>query len=458
MQRIAIVGSGIAGLTAAHALHPTHEITVFEADHRVGGHANTVAVHEAGQTLGIDTGFIVYNERNYPAFTAMLEALGVATQPSEMSFSVSSLVSGLEYRTTSVNTLLARRTNLFRPSFARMVADIPRFNRAARRLVESSDITTSLNDFLIEGRFSRPFIDDYLIPLGASIWSADPQRFAEFPVVPLARFLHRHGLLSAGAKPQWRTVSGGSREYVRRLTGPWRDRIRTGCAVRRVDRHPIIVTQRGPVRHVVDPKEEAEARPFDHIVIPRRTRFVTSTEDGPILIQALYAKLARDEVRTTLIVDDVLAAIAAGRSPLVLTERTDHLRDLCQQLEGHGAQVIALQGGAGPKAGRLRAQRLAGVADEERRVLVATGRYIGEGFDDHRLGTLFLALPVSWRGTVQQDAGRLHRLHHRKRVVQIYDYVDASVPMLARMYERRLRGYAAIGYVVAPDAALVLPF
>lgn len=232
----------------------------------------------------------------------------------------------------------------------------------------------------------------------------------------------------------------------------------TATPIRKDGHHPIIVMQCGPVRHVLDPKEEAEARPFDHIVIPRRTRFVASTEDGPILIQALYAKLARDEVRTTLIVDDVLAAIAAGRSPLVLTERTDHLRDLCQQLEGHGAQVIALQGGAGPKARRLRAQRLAGVADEEPRVLVATGRYIGEGFDDHRLDTLFLALPVSWRGTVQQYAGRLHRLHHRKRVVQIYDYVDASVPMLARMYERRLRGYAAIGYVVAPDAALVLPF
>jgi predicted NAD/FAD-binding protein len=236
MERIAIVGSGIAGLSAAHVLHPTHEITVFEADRRVGGHSNTVAVHEAEQTLGIDTGFIVYNERNYPAFSAMLGRLGVATQPSEMSFSVSSLVSGLEYRTTSVNTLLARRSNLLRPSFVRMIADIPRFNRAARRLVESSDITTSLNDFLVEGRYSRPFVDDYLIPLGASIWSTDPQRFAEFPVAPLARFLYRHGLLSAGAKPQWRTVSGGSREYVSRLTRPWRDRIRMGCAVRRVER------------------------------------------------------------------------------------------------------------------------------------------------------------------------------------------------------------------------------
>ena len=236
MQRIAIVGSGIAGLSAAHALYPTHEITVFEADHRIGGHSNTVVVHEAEQTLGIDTGFIVYNEPNYPAFSVLLNGLGVATQPSEMSFSVSSLVSGLEYRTTSLNTLLARRSNLFRASFARMLVDIPRFNRAARRLVESDDVATSLDDFLAEGRYSRPFIDDYLIPLGASIWSADPQRFIEFPVAPLARFLHRHGLLSFGGRPQWRTVSGGSREYVRSMTQPWRDRIRTGCAVRRIDR------------------------------------------------------------------------------------------------------------------------------------------------------------------------------------------------------------------------------
>src|SRR5579864_4729523 len=142
MQRIAIVGSGIAGLSAAHVLHPTHEITVFEADHRVGGHANTVVVHKAEQALGIDTGFIVYNERNYPAFSAMLSGLGVATQPSEMSFSVSSRASGLEYRTTSLNTLLARRSNLFRTSFTRMLADIPRFNRAARGLIESDDIST----------------------------------------------------------------------------------------------------------------------------------------------------------------------------------------------------------------------------------------------------------------------------------------------------------------------------
>lgn len=236
MERIAIVGAGIAGLTAAHVLQRDHNVTVFEADQRVGGHSHTVSVRDGEETLGIDTGFIVYNERNYPRFSAMLAGLGVATQASEMSFSVSSLVSGLEYRTTSLNTLLARRSNLFRPSFAHMIADIPRFNRAARRLVDSDDITTSVKEFLIAGRYSRGFVDDYLTPLGASIWSADPLRFTEFPVAPFTRFLYRHGLLAFGGRPEWRTVSGGSFEYVRRLTHPWRDRIRTGCAVRSIER------------------------------------------------------------------------------------------------------------------------------------------------------------------------------------------------------------------------------
>jgi uncharacterized protein len=235
-QRIAIVGSGIAGLAAAHELSPRHDITLFEALPRIGGHANTVMVNEADQTLAIDTGFIVYNERNYPGFVELLRTFDVATQPSEMSFSVSSALTGLEYRTSTVNSVLARRTNVLRPSFVRMLADIPRFNRAARKLVESRDITMSLDDLLARDRYSRAFVDDYLIPLGASIWSADPRRFGTFPAAPLARFLHRHGLLSLGGRPPWRTISGGSRQYVRALSAPWRDRIRTGCIVRRIDR------------------------------------------------------------------------------------------------------------------------------------------------------------------------------------------------------------------------------
>jgi predicted NAD/FAD-binding protein len=235
-ERIAIIGSGISGLAAAHTLHPHHEITVFEADSRIGGHTNTVMVEEGNRVLGIDTGFIVYNEPNYPVFSRLLESLQVATQPSDMSFSVSSRVSGLEYRPSNVNGLLARRGNVLRPSFARMLADIPRFNRDARRLLASGDITTSLHDFLEEGRYSRPFIHQYLVPLGASIWSADPTQFTEFPAAPLARFLERHGLLSVGGRPQWRTVSGGSSEYVKALVRPLAHRIRTGHPVRRVVR------------------------------------------------------------------------------------------------------------------------------------------------------------------------------------------------------------------------------
>ena len=173
MQRIAIIGSGVSGLVAAHNLRPSAEFVLFEADDRVGGHVNTVEVHEAEQTLGIDTGFIVYNEHNYPGFATLLDDLGVATKPSDMSFSVSSPVTGLEYRGTNLNTLLARRSNVLRPSFVRMVSDVPRFNRAARALLEHDDITLSLDDFLRRERFSQPFVDDYLIPLGAAIWSAN---------------------------------------------------------------------------------------------------------------------------------------------------------------------------------------------------------------------------------------------------------------------------------------------
>ncbi|HEV1996639.1 MAG TPA: FAD-dependent oxidoreductase [Candidatus Dormibacteraeota bacterium] len=242
-ERIAIIGSGISGLATAHALDPQHDITVLEADSRVGGHSNTVVVEEGGRSLGIDTGFIVYNQRNYPLFSRLLESLGVKTQASEMSFSYSSDITGLEYSGTSLNTLLARRSNILRPSFVRMLADVPRFGRDASRLLASGDISTSLADFLADGGYSRPFIDDYLVPLGASIWSADPVRFAEFPAAPLARFLERHGLLSLQDRPEWRTVSGGSREYVKALVAPFADRVRTSHPVRKVwrDRDSVLV-------------------------------------------------------------------------------------------------------------------------------------------------------------------------------------------------------------------------
>jgi predicted NAD/FAD-binding protein len=236
MQRIAIIGSGVSGLVAAHHFHARAEIVVFEADDRVGGHVNTVEVLEADQTIGIDTGFIVYNEPNYPGLSALFDELHVSTKPSDMSFSVSSSLTGLEYRGSNLNTLLARRSNLVRPSFIRMVADIPRFNRAALRLLDDDDIGLSLEEFVGREGFSRPFVDDYLIPLGAAIWSANPQEFGAFPANSLARFLDQHGLLSLGNRPPWRTVTGGAKHYVEAITDPFKDRVRTNCAVRVVER------------------------------------------------------------------------------------------------------------------------------------------------------------------------------------------------------------------------------
>ena len=171
-------------------------------------------------------------------------------------------------------------------------------------------------------------------------------------------------------------------------------------------------------------------------------------------IQEIYSQLAADDAKTALVVSDVLKALQVGRSPLVLTERTDHLDRMARMLEGQVRHVLVLRGGMGARERRRLSAALRSIPDEEPRILLATGRYIGEGFDDARLDTLFLALPVSWRGTIQQYAGRIHRLHPGKRVVQIFDYVDAGVPMLLNMSHKRLKGYKDIGYSVVGEASL----
>lgn len=222
--------------------------------------------------------------------------------------------------------------------------------------------------------------------------------------------------------------------------------------------HPIIFMQCGPVRHRVDARQQAAARPFTHHVLVRPTGFLPppSPETDPRLqFQQLYAALGACEARNQMIRDDVLAAVAADRCPLVLTERTEHLRVLAECLQGSVPHVIVLQGGMGRRALRATLERLAQVPVDAKRVLLATGKFLGEGFDDPRLDTLFLALPVSWRGTIAQYVGRLHRLHHGKREVRVYDYADLEVPMLARMFDRRCCGYEAVGYtILLPASAL----
>jgi predicted NAD/FAD-binding protein len=243
--KIAIVGSGIAGNVIAHHLYKDHDISLFEAGSHVGGHAHTHDVEVGGRLYTVDTGFIVYNDRTYPNFAAMLRELDVATQESSMSFSVRCERSGMEYNGTTINSLFAQRRNLFRPGFWRMIREILRFNREAPALLGEADLADgpdiALGHYLDRGRYSREFIDWYIVPMGAAIWSTDPVRMLDFPARCFVRFFHNHGMLSVNQRPQWRTISGGSREYVARLTAGFRDRIRLNTPVQGIRRYPTHV-------------------------------------------------------------------------------------------------------------------------------------------------------------------------------------------------------------------------
>ena len=222
----------------------------------------------------------------------------------------------------------------------------------------------------------------------------------------------------------------------------------SATVTRKDGHHPIIFMQCGPIRHRVDAKKQAAARPFDHKVVFRRTEFrsARSSPDEKPAIQELYAGLAQDPARNDLIFDDILSALEAGRSPVVITERKDHLDLLAERLSKFAKNVIVLRGGMSARQLRAATESLATIPAREERVLVATGRYLGEGFDDARLDTLFLTMPISWRGILAQYAGRLHRLHSAKRDVVIYDYVDGNEPMLAKMAAKREVGYRSLGY------------
>ena len=228
----------------------------------------------------------------------------------------------------------------------------------------------------------------------------------------------------------------------------------SATVTRKDGHHPIVFMQCGPVRYRVNARDQAGRRPFQHRAILRPTAFRMSEEtDGERLpIQHVYAALAADEDRNALIFDDVLEALETGRSPIVLTERKDHAQRLVDRLGSFARNVLFLHGGMGARQRREMARRLEEIPETEERVLIATGRYVGEGFDDPRLDTLFLTMPISWRGTLAQYVGRLHRLHPEKREVVVYDYVDEAVPALRRMSGKRVRGYRSFGYsIMGPD-------
>jgi superfamily II DNA or RNA helicase len=228
----------------------------------------------------------------------------------------------------------------------------------------------------------------------------------------------------------------------------------TATPTRKDGHHPIIFMQCGPIRFNLSARDAAERSPFRHLVLPRLTGFRMQPEGTDRTIQDAYAALVTNQERNQQISADIIQAVREGGTPLVLTNRTDHLQRLASGLS-EIQNVFILKGGLGKKQRQAVLEKLASIPDGTPRVLLATGSYIGEGFDDSRLDTLFLTVPISWRGTLQQYVGRLHRMHHGKKVVRVFDYVDAQVPMLGRMYEKRLKGYRAIGYEMESDPTRV---
>jgi predicted NAD/FAD-binding protein len=255
---VAVIGTGIAGMSAAWLLDGAHRVTVYESNGRIGGHSNTVDAPTENGTTPVDTGFIVYNERNYPNLTALFRHLNVPTKDSDMSFAASLDGGGFEYAGTDLNGLLGQRRNILRPRFWRMIADLLRFYREAPALLEDpAEDGTSLGDFLERNGYGVEFVRDHLLPMGAAIWSTTAPDMMAYPAASFVRFLQSHGLLALKDRPQWRTVDGGSREYVNRLTAPYKDRIRL-VGVRAIHRRPGGVMVEG---------NDGRIDAFDHAVI-----------------------------------------------------------------------------------------------------------------------------------------------------------------------------------------------
>jgi predicted NAD/FAD-binding protein len=254
---VAVIGSGVAGLSAAWLLSKAHNVSVYEQDGRVGGHSNTVFVPGRTGPIPVDTGFIVYNELNYPNLTALFAHLGVETQTSEMSFAVSLEGGTLEYSGSNLVGLFGQRRNLVRPRFWRMLRDILRFYREAPRLL-AVEAEPSLGEYLEHQGYSRAFVEDHLLPMGAAIWSTDVASMRDHPARAFVRFCLNHGLMRVAGRPQWRTVTGGSQAYVRRLSAAFADRIMVNAKVSAITR--------GPAGVIVHDANGTITR-FDHVVI-----------------------------------------------------------------------------------------------------------------------------------------------------------------------------------------------
>lgn len=275
-MKIAVIGSGISGMASAYYLSKSHEVHLFEASDRLGGHTNTIDVTIGKKNYAVDTGFIVFNSKNYPLFSALMNEIGVEHQNSHMSFSVKSQKDGLEYNGTSINSLFCQRINLFRPKFHRMVRDIIRFNKEATQYFlkyahAATDESMTIEEFANRNNYSEEFIENYLVPMGAALWSASRGEMRQFPLNFFVRFFHHHGMLTVDARPQWYVIKGGSKSYIPKLTARYSDNIHLKAKVSKVKR-----TSDGVEVYI-----DGETLKFDHVVFSSHADHTLQILDNP---------------------------------------------------------------------------------------------------------------------------------------------------------------------------------
>ena len=265
-MKIGIIGAGISGLVAAEKLRHSHDVTVFEAGSYIGGHTNTIDVETPDGPLAVDTGFIVFNDRTYPNFIALLDRLGVPSQDTIMSFSVKCERTGLEYRGADLNGLFAQRRNLLNPKFYRLLMDMLKFFRLGEAMLDADsdvDESESVESFLRRNKFSDQFVQQYFLPMGAAIWSSSYDSFRDFPIRFIAEFYKNHGLLGVKDRPQWKVIQGGSKQYVKALTNGWTDQIKLNSPVQRVVRNRV--SDLGEPQSV-SVMTDGQTHDFDHVI------------------------------------------------------------------------------------------------------------------------------------------------------------------------------------------------
>jgi uncharacterized protein len=271
-KKIAIIGTGISGLVTAYLLAPENDIHIYEANDYIGGHTNTVPVTIKDHTYKIDTGFIVFNDRNYPNFTKLLTQNNITSQPTPMSFSVSCETTGLEYNGTSLNGLFAQRINLLRTSFYKMVLNIYRFNKDAKIFLnKNNEFDLSFSEFLERGKYGSDVRDFYIYPMASAIWSEGLDKISDAPFHFFAKFFENHGMLNINDRPQWRVIQGGSQEYVKKLTASFRNRIRLKCPVKKIRR------DKNNVKIESSDKEET----FDYVILATHSDQALSLLSNP---------------------------------------------------------------------------------------------------------------------------------------------------------------------------------